>query len=96
MGTGTGLAGLREVMAGVVTRGVAPGLVTVVSHRGEEHVEGAVVAGPANGRGLGMIGMRARASSAGGGVTVRSRPGEGVLIEVRVPLRHETHAHPSG
>ena len=51
---------------------------------------------PTNGRGLGMIGMRARASSAGGGVQVRSRPGEGVLIEVRVPLRNETHAHPSG
>ena len=51
---------------------------------------------PVNGRGLGMIGMRARASSAGGSVKVRSRPGEGVLIEVRVPLRNEAHAHPSG
>jgi len=44
---------------------------------------------PSNGRGLGMIGMRARARSAGGDVNVRSRPGEGVLIEVRVPLNHE-------
>ncbi len=35
---------------------------------------------------LGMIGMRARARSAGGDVTIRSRPQEGVLIEVRVPL----------
>jgi signal transduction histidine kinase len=35
---------------------------------------------------LGMIGMRARARSAGGDLTVRSRPGEGVLVEVRVPL----------
>jgi signal transduction histidine kinase len=34
---------------------------------------------------LGMIGMRARARSASGDVTVQSRPGEGVLIEVRVP-----------
>jgi signal transduction histidine kinase len=34
---------------------------------------------------LGMIGMRARARSAGGDVVVHSRPGEGVLIEVRVP-----------
>ena len=31
--------------------------------------------------------MRARARSAGGDVDVQSRPGEGVLIEVRVPLR---------
>ena len=40
-----------------------------------------------NGRGLGMIGMRARARSAGGDVAVRSKPGGGVLIEVRVPHR---------
>jgi signal transduction histidine kinase len=38
------------------------------------------------GRGLGMIGMRARARTAGGDLAVRSRPGEGVLIEVRVPV----------
>jgi len=48
------------------------------------------------GRGLGLIGMRARARSAGGDATVRSRPGEGVVIEVRVPIRHETHPHPAG
>jgi two-component system sensor histidine kinase UhpB len=48
---------------------------------------------PTNGRGLGMIGMRARARSAGGDVEVHSRPDAGVLIEVRVPLHHETHAH---
>jgi signal transduction histidine kinase len=47
-----------------------------------------------NARGLGMIGMRARARSAGGDVNVRSRAGEGVLIEVRVPLRHEENPHP--
>jgi len=45
---------------------------------------------------LGMIGMRARARSAGGDVTVRSRPDEGVLIEVRVPIRNETHSNPPG
>ncbi len=43
-----------------------------------------------NARGLGMIGMRARARSAGGDVIIRSKPGAGVLIEVRVPLRSET------
>ncbi len=53
-------------------------------------------AAPAAGRGLGLIGMRARARSAGGDVVVRSRPGDGVLIEVRVPLRNETHSHPVG
>ena len=45
---------------------------------------------------LGMSGMRARARSAGGDLSVRSRPGEGVLIEVRVPLKDETNAHPAG
>jgi signal transduction histidine kinase len=52
--------------------------------------------GPSPGRGLGMIGMRARARSAGGDVDVRSRPGEGVVIEVRAPLRHETHTDSAG
>src|ERR1017187_10029776 len=53
-------------------------------------------AAPTTGRGLGLIGMRARARSAGGDTPVRSRPGQGVLIEVRVPLHDETHAHPVG
>ena len=35
--------------------------------------------------GMGLIGMRARARSAGGDVEVRSQPGEGVAIEVTVP-----------
>jgi signal transduction histidine kinase len=47
------------------------------------------------GRGLGMIGMRARARSAGGDLSVQSAPGAGVVIEVRIPL-HETHTHPAG
>jgi signal transduction histidine kinase len=49
-----------------------------------------------NRRGLGLTGMRARARSAGGELRVRSRPGEGVVIEVRAPLHDETHSHPIG
>jgi len=45
---------------------------------------------------LGLIGMRARARSAGGDVTVHSRPDQGVLIDVQVPLPDETHSHPVG
>ena len=45
---------------------------------------------------MGMVGMRARARSAGGDLTVHSREGEGVLIEVRVPIRNETNSHPAG
>jgi signal transduction histidine kinase len=47
-------------------------------------------------RGLGMIGMRARARSAGGDVTVQSKPGHGVLIEVRVPFLNEKNTHSVG
>jgi signal transduction histidine kinase len=49
-----------------------------------------------NNGGMGMIGMRARARSAGGDVEVRAAPGGGVLIEVRVPVRNETNSHPVG
>jgi len=51
---------------------------------------------PAEGRGMGMIGMRARARIAGGELTERSRPGQGVLIEVRLPIPDETHSHIAG
>ena len=54
-------------------------------------------AGP---RGMGMIGMRARARSVGGDLNVRSKPGQGVEIEVRVPAGGAEHErkdpHPVG
>ncbi|HVN03600.1 MAG TPA: ATP-binding protein [Bryobacteraceae bacterium] len=57
---------------------------------------------PAGGRphGMGMIGMRARARSVGGDLTVHSKPGQGVEIQVRVPangVKHEReNPHPVG
>jgi signal transduction histidine kinase len=39
----------------------------------------------ADGRGLGLASMRERADSVGGRLTVRTRPGEGTLIELEVP-----------
>ena len=51
-------------------------------------------------RGMGMIGMRARARSLGGSLTVRSREGQGVEIVVRVPAASVPHEredpHPVG
>ena len=44
-------------------------------------------------RGLGMSGMRARARSTGGDLGLRSAPGEGVRIEVRIPLNDATHSN---
>jgi signal transduction histidine kinase len=49
--------------------------------------------GPATAEGLGMIGMRARARSAGGDLALRSAEGKGVAIEVRVPAEHEFAQH---
>ncbi len=46
--------------------------------------------------GMGMIGMRARARSAGGDVEVKSPAAGGVLIEVRAPFRNETNSHSAG
>jgi len=42
-------------------------------------------------RGMGMIGMRARARSVGGDLSVRSKAGQGVEIEVRVPAGGVEH-----
>jgi signal transduction histidine kinase len=42
--------------------------------------------------GMGMIGMRARARSAGGILDLRRAGQKGVLIEVRVPIEGVTHA----
>ncbi|MGA3042912.1 MAG: ATP-binding protein [Bryobacteraceae bacterium] len=43
-------------------------------------------------RGMGMIGMRARARSVGGDLSVLSKAGQGVQIEVRVPGGGTEHA----
>ncbi len=42
-------------------------------------------------KGLGLVGMRARTRSANGELTIRSTPGEGVLIEACVPLERQRH-----
>jgi signal transduction histidine kinase len=51
-------------------------------------------------RGMGMIGMRARARSVGGDLSVRSKEGQGLEIEVRVPAGGAEHEredpHPVG
>lgn len=70
--------------------GARHAVVRLASKGGEVHLSigddgcGLPPAGAAP-RGMGMIGMRARARSVGGDLSVRSKPGEGVEIEVRVP-----------
>jgi signal transduction histidine kinase len=61
---------------------------------------GLQVDGGAEQHGLGLIGMRARARSAGGEVKIRSAEGKGLEIEVKVPgkgvRREEKDANPVG
>lgn len=76
-------SGARHVKVNLESRGNAIHLSIQDDGRG-------LPATPGDGRGMGMIGMRARARSAGGDVSVRSRPGQGVVIEVRVPVKLTT------
>ena len=95
----------QEALTNVARHSGAKHVRMVLEARGEYAClsiadDGRGLPAPANGtassRGLGMIGMRARARSAGGDLGVQSRPGEGVVIEVRAPIRHETYSHSSG
>jgi two-component system sensor histidine kinase DegS len=53
------------------------------------------VTGVADGRrGLGMIGMRERAAACGAELDVRSSPGEGSTVLVRLPCHPEAHTSP--
>src|SRR6266487_1590567 len=45
--------------------------------------------------GLGLHGMQERATLLSGTVTIRSKPGQGTAIKVRIPLAKETHAEDS-
>lgn len=69
----------------------------VLSIRDDGH--GLPPAGAAHG-GMGMIGMRARARSLGGNLTVHSKEGQGAEIVVRVPAASAEHeredSHPAG
>ena len=70
-----------------------PGEVTLAIRDDGRGLPAASVNGSAAVNGMGMIGMRARARSTGGDVMVRSKPGAGLEIEVRVPeptTKHES------
>jgi len=54
--------------------------------------QGLPVVANVGGEGLGMIGMRARARSAGGELNLYSQPGQGVKVEVSVPVLDKAHA----
>jgi signal transduction histidine kinase len=80
-------SGAKRVEVGLESQGNQIRLTVKDDGRGM-NLERTPAARPGAGRpaAMGMVGMRARARSAGGDITVRSSPGEGVLIEVRVPI----------
>jgi len=81
-------AGAKHVRVGLASAGVDLRLTIEDDGRGLD--------GAGNGGGMGMIGMRARARASGGDVSVRSTPGQGVVIEVLVPMRNGTNSNTAG
>jgi signal transduction histidine kinase len=79
-------------------------LTTETPKRGEKQIElrieddgrGLPETEPKGVRGLGLIGIRARARSLGGEAEIRSKGGEGVAVWVRAPIRDETNTHSAG
>jgi two-component system sensor histidine kinase UhpB len=55
----------------------------------------AVLRTPGTSKGLGLHGMQERATLLSGTVTIRSKPGQGTAIKIRIPLAKETHAEDS-
>ena len=89
------LRGAQEALANVRRHASASAVVLRVSRvgAGEDaqvsvHVEDDGVGfDPAVARGVGLIGLRDRAQEVGGDVDVRSAPGQGTRVTVRVPAR---------
>ncbi len=89
------LRGAQEALANVRRHAAASAVVLRVSRSGGEdgaqvsvHVEDDGVGfDPAEAAGVGLAGLRDRAEEVGGAVDVRSSPGEGTRVTVRVPVR---------
>ena len=67
----------------------------VVEDDGEGFDVEAALRTPGTSKGLGLHGMQERATLLSGTVTIRSKPGQGTAIKVRIPLAKETHAEDS-
>jgi signal transduction histidine kinase len=57
----------------------------------EDNGKGMEPAGQWDSRGLGLVGMRARARSAGGNLHVWNEPGKGLAIQAEIPVREKTY-----
>jgi signal transduction histidine kinase len=90
---------VHEALNNAVRHGHAT-TVNIALEQGEKHVrcvisdDGAgfdveAVLAPGGRRGLGLLGMRERASAVGGSCLISSKPGEGARVEVVVPLKTE-------
>ena len=65
-------------------------LVLIVEDNGIGMPKGGVSNGRKGGKGLGLEGMRERASLIGGSLEIESAPGAGTTIYARIPLKNET------
>ncbi len=52
---------------------------------------GQVAAGPIDERGLGLVGMEERMSAIGGSFSIRSTPGGGTIVKLRVPIERKNN-----
>lgn len=92
---------VHEALNNTVRHGGDTATVTIALEQGENHVRCVItddgagfdvesVLSPGGKRGLGLLGMRERASAVGGSCLVTSRPGAGTRVEVVVPLKFES------
>lgn len=92
---------VHEALNNTVRHGGGTATVNIALEQGENHLrcvitdDGAgfdveAVLAPGGKRGLGLLGMRERASAVGGSCLITSRPGAGTRVEVVVPLKFES------
>jgi signal transduction histidine kinase len=92
---------VHEALNNTVRHGGGTATVNIALEQGDNHLrcvitdDGAgfdvdAVLAPGGKRGLGLLGMRERASAVGGSCLITSQPGAGTRVEVVVPLKYES------
>ena len=87
----------QEALTNVARHSEATSVTMRLTHSGDRVVlrikdngRGLPAGAPVRRTGMGLVGMRARARSAGGEVTIQSQPGAGVSIEAEFPYAERT------
>jgi signal transduction histidine kinase len=82
---------VQEALTNVARHAQAQRVEIALAHRGESLAlrirdDGCGFDPASAPRGLGLLGMQERVAALGGGFDLRSRPGAGVTIDIRIPL----------